>query len=54
MKTTTMDRLLTLTREKGILRTKDLISLGIPRTYLTRLVEKGQLQRISRGLYVGG
>lgn len=52
MKTTTMDRLLTLTRERGILRTKDLSSLGIPRIYLTRLVEKGQLQRISRGLYV--
>jgi len=46
------DRVLGLARRAGILRARDLAPLGLPRTYLSRLVEKGLLERIGRGLYV--
>jgi predicted transcriptional regulator of viral defense system len=46
------DRLLALARRKGVLRAKDLAAEGIPRIYLSRLHEKGLLERPSRGLYV--
>ena len=45
------ERLLNFVREKGILRTRELDQIAIPRIYLTRLVRKGLLERISRGLY---
>ena len=51
MKSTTTERLMRFVRAKGIVRASDLTALGIPRSYLTRLVEDGRLQRISRGLY---
>lgn len=35
----------------GILQTADLVKYGIPRTYLSILERKGELQRISRGVY---
>jgi len=44
-------RVLTLARKQGILRASDLKSLEIPRIYLSRLVEQGQLVRLERGLY---
>ncbi|MFN3430040.1 MAG: type IV toxin-antitoxin system AbiEi family antitoxin domain-containing protein [Candidatus Sericytochromatia bacterium] len=44
--------LLALARTKGILRSSDLAPLGIPRAYLTRLVENGHLLKTGRGLYV--
>lgn len=47
-----MAKLLELARSKGILRTSDLATLGIPRVYLTRLLDNGQLIRTGRGLYV--
>ena len=34
------------------MRPRDLDAYGIPRTYLSRLVAAGKLQRIGRGLYV--
>ena len=37
--------------QNGILLTSDLEKLGVPRTYLSILVEKGEIQRISRGVY---
>lgn len=46
------DRLLELVRRRGILRASDLAEPGIPRTYLTRLVAEGVLERSSRGIYV--
>jgi len=44
-------RVLELVREARVLRPRDLDAHGIPRTYLSRLVEAGKLTRISRGLY---
>lgn len=46
-----MGRLLELARTRGPLRPRDLGELGIPRSYLRRLVERGQLVKIGRGLY---
>lgn len=40
-----------LAREKGILRPRDLKARGIPDIYLLRLVGKGILVRVGRGLY---
>ncbi|MEL7363472.1 MAG: type IV toxin-antitoxin system AbiEi family antitoxin domain-containing protein [Bacteroidota bacterium] len=46
------DRLLHLARERGIVRSKDLAPLGIPRQTLARLHRRGLLERVGRGLYV--
>lgn len=46
------DRLLTLARERGVLRPKDLAPLGIPRQTLARLHRRGVFDRVGRGLYV--
>ncbi len=43
--------LLDLVRQKGLLRPVDLMTHGIPRVYLTRLVANGELERVGRGLY---
>lgn len=45
------DRLLTLAAKRQILRSKDIFALGIPRNYLPRLVRKGVLRKLGRGLY---
>ena len=50
-KATNKDQVLTLVKQKGILRPRDLEPYGIPRTYLSRLYEAGELQKIGRGLY---
>ncbi len=34
------------------MRARDLEALGVPRVYLRRLVDKGLLERVERGLYV--
>ena len=49
---TQTDRLLGMIRETGVLRARDLSSLGIARTYLSRLVARGLIERVGRGLYV--
>src|SRR5664279_1450571 len=36
---------------KGPFRARDLDELGVPRTYLRRLVDRGLLERAARGLY---
>lgn len=41
-----------LVEKEGILRPRDLDQYGIPRVYLSRLCERGLLQRVGRGLYV--
>lgn len=37
--------------QNGILLTSDLLKYGIPRTYLSILEKKGEVSRISRGVY---
>jgi predicted transcriptional regulator of viral defense system len=44
-------RLITLAADKQIICSKDASALGIPRSYLSRLVRRGVLKKISRGLY---
>src|SRR5580658_9698729 len=48
---TRIDRLLQYADGNSVIRPGDLEALGIPRNYLGRLVRKGELERIGRGLY---
>lgn len=48
---TKLDRAVQLIRRRGIVRSGDADRLGIARTYLSRLVQRGDLQRLGRGLY---
>lgn len=50
-KKTYIQRLFQLASRKELLRSGDLDEAGIPRVYLTRLITRGQLERIGRGLY---
>ena len=45
------NQLLHLARKRQIVRTKDASALGIPRNYLARMVRKGVLEKVGRGLY---
>lgn len=45
------ETLLQLVREKGLVRSSDLDSAGVPRVYLSRLTAAGRLERAGRGLY---
>ena len=50
-----MDRsqqVLQLVEQAGVLRPRDLDAHGIPRIYLSRLCDRGYLERVGRGLYV--
>jgi len=51
MPATTVDRLRALAKERGLLRTSEVEEENIPRQYLSRLVDSGELVRIGRGLY---
>ena len=51
MAQTKTDRLVELVRRKHIVRARDLERARIPRNYLTRLVQRGQLQKLERGMY---
>jgi len=42
---------LKLARRRRLIRLSDLEAEGLPRVILTRLVRKGELERVSRGLY---
>ena len=46
------EQVLQLARERGTFRAKCLKPMGIPRAVLSRLVEKGALLRVGRGLYM--
>lgn len=50
--TTMTDRVLSMAREKGVLRIKDLRDRGIHPEYARRMCNRGLLERVSRGLYV--
>jgi predicted transcriptional regulator of viral defense system len=45
-------KVLKLARKLGVLRPRDLASVGVPRVYLKPLVERGELLKTGRGLYV--
>jgi predicted transcriptional regulator of viral defense system len=51
MRPTHTDQLLGLAAERQIVRTRDARALGIPANYLGRLVHKGLLKKIRRGIY---
>ena len=38
--------------KNGYLTTKDVVSSGIPKVYLTKLIKKNVIERVSRGIYV--
>lgn len=46
------EHLLTLVREAGVFRSRDLAQHGIAREQLRRLHRQGALERVARGLYV--
>ncbi len=45
-------RILEIVEQAGVLRPRDLDAHRIPRIYLSRLCDRGLLQRVGRGLYV--
>jgi len=45
------DTLIATLRQTGVMRSRDLSSLGISRQYLQRLVQEGAVERAARGLY---
>lgn len=51
IKSKTGNPVLRLLRRKGVVRASDLKRYGIPRVYLTRLCQKGLVERVGRGLY---
>ncbi len=50
-RSTKTDKLVELLHRQPIIRTRDLARARIPRNYLSRLVERGQLQKVGRGIY---
>lgn len=50
-KTSHTDQVLALAHQKGIIRSIDLNASGIPRAYLTRMVQAGRLEKAGRGIY---
>lgn len=51
MAQTKTEKLVELVQRQHIIRPKDLARARIPRNYLTRLVQRGQLQKLERGIY---
>jgi predicted transcriptional regulator of viral defense system len=51
MKISPIEKIISLARESGIIRPRDLEAYGIPREYLSRLCDKGVLERQCRGIY---
>ncbi len=47
----TASRVLALARRSGVLRPRDLAAVGIAPEYLYRLLERGLLVRLTRGVY---
>ena len=48
---TQTQRVLELTRQRGLLRSRDLQAVDTPRVILTRMTASGQLEKVGRGLY---
>ena len=51
MRSTKKEQLMQAVRKNGLIRARELSALGIPRHCLSSLVETGELQRVSRGVY---
>jgi hypothetical protein len=51
MKSTKVDNLVRELSKKGILKTQEILKLGISKEYLRKLKEKGVVERIARGIY---
>src|SRR5438874_497987 len=51
MPQTKTEKLVALVQRKHVIRASDLACARIPRNYLTRLVQRGQLQKLERGIY---
>ena len=49
--TTSPTRVLALVRERGLVRPRDVEAVGLSRVTLLRLVERGELTRLGRGVY---
>lgn len=45
------EQIIKLIEANGMIRPRDVESEGIPRVYLQRLYERGQVERVGRGLY---
>lgn len=45
------DRAVALAAERGIVRTRDLTDIGVPRCYLARMCEEGLLIKVGYGIY---
>ena len=52
VKSKVIEHVLNIVKEKGVLRPRELDAYGIPREYLRRLHDRGQIVRVGRGLYV--
>lgn len=46
-----IEKVLDLARQTGVLRPRDLDRLRIPREHLARLLRRGKVERVGRGLY---
>jgi predicted transcriptional regulator of viral defense system len=51
MSSSTSNRLLALVHDAGILRARDAVHAGIARTYIQKAVERGEIERVGRGVY---
>ena len=51
MPDSTSDQVLDIVRKRGMLRPRELDRYGLPRQYLHRLHQRGELVRLGRGLY---
>lgn len=45
------DRAVALAIERGLVRTRDLTNIGVPRCYLARMCQEGLLVKVGYGLY---
>lgn len=51
MKNTKIDNLVNELSKKGMLKTREILKLGVSKEYLRKLKEKGIVERITRGVY---
>jgi len=46
-----VDRVVGMLRTSGVMRSRDLVALGVSREYLSDLCRRGVIERVARGLY---